>query len=79
MLVDMTVNVDLPEDLLAALKQEAEQRGITLDAVIAESVGEHLRTPRPRRQFALAGIGASTSGRSARDADEMLAEGFGRD
>jgi hypothetical protein len=34
---------------------------------------------RRRRKLAFAGIGESSSGRSAAQADEMLAEGFGRD
>lgn len=79
MLAVMTTNVDLPADLLEALEQEAERRGMTLDAVITECVGEHLRAQRPGRKLSFVGIGASNGGRSARDADEMLAEGFGRD
>lgn len=73
------MTVDLSDELLAALKDEAERRGVTIEALIAESVDEHVRAPRPRRRFKLAGIGASGGTRTARDADEMLAEGFGRD
>ena len=36
-------------------------------------------TKGPRRRLAVAGGGASGGERTARDADEMLAEGFGRD
>ena len=74
----MSVTVDLPDELLAALKAEAERRDVTIEALIAESVVEHVGTPRPRRKFALAGVGESDGTRTARDADEMLAEGFGR-
>jgi hypothetical protein len=33
----------------------------------------------PRRRLTFAAVGASTSGRGAVEADEMLAEGFGHD
>jgi hypothetical protein len=33
----------------------------------------------PRRRLTFAAVGASNSGRGAAEADEMLAEGFGRD
>ena len=46
-------------------------------AEIADSFPAETTTPRRKRAFV--GIGSSTSGRGARDADEMLAEGFGRD
>lgn len=78
-LVAMSVTVDLPDELLAMLQAEADRRGTTIEALITESVNEHVRGPQPRRKFALAGIGASGGTRFARDADELLAEGFGRD
>jgi predicted transcriptional regulator len=74
----MSVTVELPEELLAALRAEAERRGVTVEALIAEAVSEHVGG-QPRRRFALAGIGESGGTRFARDADELLAEGFGRD
>lgn len=86
----MTVTVDLPQGAQARLEAEAARRGITLAQLVAE-LAEHVaqRLPaepadtgeveRPRRKLGFVGIGASTSGRTARDADEMLAEGFGRD
>lgn len=74
----MPVTVDLPADLLVALEAEAQRRQMTVEALIAESVSEHVSAA-PRRRFALAGVGSSTGTRFARDADEMLAEGFGRD
>ena len=64
---------------VAAVRPIRDEIRARIEALIAESVDEHLRAPRPRRKFKLAGIGASDGTRTARDADEMLAEGFGRD
>jgi hypothetical protein len=73
----VSVTVDLPEELLHALRAEAERRGVSIDVVIAESVTEHLG---PRRRLAISAIGSSGGARGrARDADELLDEGFGRD
>ncbi|MDP9403146.1 MAG: hypothetical protein M3P85_07370 [Actinomycetota bacterium] len=51
--------------------------------MVAELVAAHLAEPAEewpaRRRLAFAGIGGSASGVGAADADEMLAEGFGRD
>lgn len=74
----MTVTVDLPDELLAVLRAEAESRGVTIETVITESLSEHLRGSKPRRHLAFAGIGASGRGLSDR-IDDLLAEGFGRD
>jgi hypothetical protein len=76
----MTVTVDLPEDVLARLQAEAERRGVSIDRVIAE-LAEALpaeATP-ANRALSFIGLGSSTSGRYAREADELLADGFGRD
>jgi hypothetical protein len=76
----MTVTLDLPAEAQARLQAEATRRGITLDQLIAEIADSFpAETTTPRRKRAFVGIGSSTSGRGARDADEMLAEGFGRD
>jgi len=76
----MTVRVDLPEDALARLRAEAERRGVSIDLVIAE-LAEALpaEAPPQKRAPSFIGLGSSTSGRRARDADDLLAEGFGRD
>jgi len=75
----MSLSVDLPGDVLAALRAEADRRGVTAEELIAETVIAHLAGLPPRRRFALAGIGESSGDRFARDADDLLAEGFGRD
>lgn len=76
----MTVTVDLPEDALARLQAEAKRRGVSIDQLIAE-LAEALpaETPPANGPLSFVGLGSSTSGRFARDADELLAEGFGRD
>jgi hypothetical protein len=75
----MTVTVDLPEHVLARLQAEAKRRGVSIDQVIAE-LTEALpaETAPARRTPSFIGLGSSTSGRRARDADELLADGFGR-
>jgi hypothetical protein len=79
----MTVTVDLPPSTLRRLEAEAARRGVRIDIVIAELAealpADHTTDePFRRRKLAIAGIGASGGNRSARDADELLAEGFGR-
>lgn len=81
----MSVTLDLPPATLRRLEAEAARRGVGIDVVVAQ-LAEALpaeetapKPPSPRRKFALAGIGASGGPRFARDADELLAEGFGRD
>ena len=68
------------EELATRLNAEAARRGITVDALIDELAGKVVDPEaRPVKcRLAFVGIGASTSGRGAREADEMLAEGFGR-
>lgn len=76
----MTVTVDLPEDALARLQAEAKRRGVSIDLVIAElTQALPAETPAGKRTLSFIGLGSSTSGRYARDADELLADGFGRD
>ncbi len=77
----MSLTVELPDDVMRRLEAEAARRGITLDQVIVELAAVLPPEPGllPRRKLAFVGIGSSASGRAARDADSMLAEGFGRD
>jgi hypothetical protein len=75
----MTLTVHLPGELAAALEAEAARRGQTPDQVAADLLAERLPLPGARRRLAFAGVGSSSSGRNAADADEMLAEGFGRE
>jgi hypothetical protein len=75
----MTLTVHLPGEIAAALEAEAARRGQSPDQTAADLLAERLPRPGARRRLAFAGVGSSTSGRSAADADDMLAEGFGRD
>jgi hypothetical protein len=56
---------------------------VSIDVVIAELAAQlpadASASPKRKHRLSFIGIGASSSGRAARDADEMLAEGFGRD
>lgn len=75
--------VDLPEGVAARFAREAARRGISFDELLvdlAEQLPEPTAGPEnaPRRRPGFVSLGSSTSGRHARDADELLAEGFGR-
>lgn len=75
------MTLDLSDEAMARLRAEADRRGISVEVLVGELAASlpaegQDASPRKLRFFAL---GASTSGRSAADADEMLAEGFGRD
>jgi hypothetical protein len=75
------VTLDLSDEVLARLQREADRRGVSLDAVVAE-LASALPTESEsdgRSRLGFVALGASTDGRSAADADEILAEGFGRD
>jgi plasmid stability protein len=80
----VSLSVNLPGELGAALEAEAARRGQTPEQVAADLLSVGLLTPRAaesgaKRVLAFAAVGESTSGRAAADADAMLAEGFGRD
>lgn len=76
----MTVKVELSDEVIARLKTEADRRGMTLDALIADLAACLPSEPASSRgRLSFVGIGRSTSGRSAVEADGMLEEGFGRD
>ena len=76
----------LPER--AALDTTTDATELTLayglasyDAVHAAQLVEALpvEPAGTQRELSFVGLGSSTSGRRARDADELLADGFGRD
>jgi hypothetical protein len=83
----MAMTVNLAGEVAAALEAEAARRGQSPDRVAADLLAAGLLAQRApatppggvRRVLAFAGIGESTSGVSAADAEAMLAEGFGRD
>jgi len=76
----MTVTLELSDDALTRLQAEAARKGVSIDALINElaaKLPQRSRSTR-RRKLGIVGLGASTSGRRASEADEMLAEGFGQ-
>jgi hypothetical protein len=76
----MTLMLHLDDDVAAALAAEAARRGVTADQLAADLLSAQLpKVLTVRRRLAFAAVGRSTSGRGAAEADEMLAEGFGRD
>jgi hypothetical protein len=75
----MALTVHLPGEVAAALEAEAARRGQTPDQVAADVLAEQLPRPGARRRLAFAAAGSSTSGHSAAEAEDLLAEGFGRD
>ena len=73
----MGVTVDLPEPVLARLEAEARGRGVRVEDLAAEVLAGHVGV---RRRLRFVAAGASTSGRRASDAKQILAdEGFGID
>ncbi len=71
--------LELSDEALARLNAEANRRGVTLDELVAELAANLPARTLADGRLSFVGIGYSTSGRSAAEADEMLAEGFGRD
>ena len=73
----------LPDDLAARLVAEACRRGQDVDEVAAELLDHQLPTTtqdmRVPRRLSFAGVGASGSSRGGAAADDLLAEGFGKD
>ena len=77
----MSVTFDLSEEILARLRAEAERRHLSMDAVVEELAATlpAKRSAGVRHRLSFVALGSSVSGRRAQDADEMLADGFGRD
>jgi hypothetical protein len=70
--LDMAITV---EELAERLNSEAARRGVTAEELLDEIAK---KLPGERRRLGFVSLGKSTSGRTARDVDEMLAEGFGQ-
>lgn len=74
-------SVQLPDELVDRLALEAARRGISVDALAAETLAAVLAQPTttPKRHLAFVAIGASGHSRGGAEAHELLAEGFGLD
>jgi hypothetical protein len=70
----MSTTVALPDELAALLAEEAARQSLTPDELAARVLAEHIRG---KRHLSFVAIGESQSGRTAEEAEEMLAEGFG--
>jgi hypothetical protein len=75
---EMSITVDLPDDALQRLQAEADRRGVPIEQLIIEFSRQFAQEPPAGRRLSFIGLGRSTTGRTAREADEMLEEGFGR-
>ena len=71
----MSINVKLPDELGARLAEEAARQSLTPDELAARVLAEHIPAS---RSLGFVAIGESSSGRTAAEAELMLAEGFGR-
>jgi hypothetical protein len=74
--------MEMPDEVMARFEREAIRRGISLTelfATVAQSFPDDPTDPPTRRLPGFVAIGTSSSGLTARDADVMLAEGFGQD
>lgn len=73
------MSVELPAEAAARLQAEADRRGVSVDAVIAE-LAEQLppEAHAESDQLPFLAVGASAHG-STPYIDQLLADGFGRD
>jgi hypothetical protein len=79
----MMSTVHLPDELVDRLAAEAARRGVSVDELAAETLAARFPQQHPdsgpRRHLAFVAFGASGQPRGGAQADELLAEGFGRD
>lgn len=66
--------LSLPDDVAFALKREARRRQTSVSAVAREVLAERFGLAGGKRDIPFAGLGHSTDGRSAGEAEEMLEE-----
>jgi hypothetical protein len=62
----MTVNLDLPDELLDALRAEAARRDVSVDELVTEWISDRLQ-PHGRHRFGFIGMGRSGDGHAAGD------------
>ena len=71
----------LSAEVVARLEAEAARRGVPMESLISETLERDFPAHGSRgtnRKLGFVGMGTSRTGRTAREADDML-EGFGRD
>lgn len=69
------ITIEVPDEIAERMNEAAAERGVPTEQLAGEAVTEKYR---PRRKLGFASLGRSTTGRSASEDEEMLAEGFGR-
>ena len=75
----MSVTLELSPEGVARLRAEADRRHLSIEAVVEELAASlpAAVARSTRRRLSFVGLGSSTSGRTASEADELLADGFG--
>lgn len=67
------ITISLPDELAAALGQEATLLGVSVSRLARESIEDHLRrTDRAKRKLPFVGLGRSGDRATARDAEKIL-------
>lgn len=70
------ITIEVADDVAERLHAAAAGRGVATEQLLSEVAAAQFP---PRRRLAFAAVGPSGSTRGAAQADELLAEGFGRD
>jgi hypothetical protein len=71
--------IELPPQVAARFEAEAARRGVSVADLLVDLAAVLPGADKaPGRRPGFVALGASTTGRTARDADELLADGFGR-
>lgn len=68
-------DIELDDEVAKRVAEAAAERGVAPEQLAGEAVAEAFPA---RRKLGFASLGRSTSGRRARDDEDMLAQGFGR-
>lgn len=71
------LTIEAPDEVGQRVADAAAERGVAPEQLAGQVVAEQFGAR--RRHLAFAAVGASGSPRGAAQADELLAEGFGRD
>ncbi len=71
------ITIEVDEQVAERVREAAAERGVAPEQLAGQVLAEQF--PARRRHLAFAAVGASGSPRGAAQADELLAEGFGRD
>jgi hypothetical protein len=67
--------IEVPDEVAERVARAASERGVAPEALASEVLAERFPS---RRKLGFVSLGSSTSGRTAAEDEDMLAEGFGR-